>query len=137
MTSIVQSSKRELEPLTREAAFDTVALAATLLFAHGQCSSMAGSICQTMRSKALLPMRSIRLSSSTRRCWRSELDYEWIAPDQSTHIAKAILQDLAANGYSDCEEGPRCLTRAGSVNSTNRSRRLTASGSAPLREAIA
>ena len=27
------------------------------------------------------------------------LDYEWIAPDQSTHIAKAILQDLAANGY--------------------------------------
>src|SRR5258705_13612405 len=27
------------------------------------------------------------------------LDYEWIAPDQSTHIAKAILQDLSANGY--------------------------------------
>ena len=27
------------------------------------------------------------------------LDYEWIAPDQSTHIAKAILQDLVANGY--------------------------------------
>jgi len=27
------------------------------------------------------------------------LDYEWIAPDQSTHIAKAILLDLAANGY--------------------------------------
>ena len=27
------------------------------------------------------------------------LDYEWIAPDQSVHIAKAILQDLAANGY--------------------------------------
>ncbi len=27
------------------------------------------------------------------------LDYEWIAPDQSKHIAKAILQDLAANGY--------------------------------------
>jgi hypothetical protein len=27
------------------------------------------------------------------------LDYEWIAPDQSVHIAKAILQDLAASGY--------------------------------------
>jgi hypothetical protein len=27
------------------------------------------------------------------------LTYEWIAPDQSVHIAKAILQDLAANGY--------------------------------------
>ena len=27
------------------------------------------------------------------------LDYEWIAPDQSTHITKAILLDLEANGY--------------------------------------
>jgi uncharacterized membrane protein YjjP (DUF1212 family) len=36
MTGIVQSSKHELEPLTREAALDTIALAATLLFAHGQ-----------------------------------------------------------------------------------------------------
>jgi len=27
------------------------------------------------------------------------LDYEWIAPDQSAHIAKAILLDLDANGY--------------------------------------
>lgn len=26
------------------------------------------------------------------------LDYGWIAPE-SVHIAKAILQDLAANGY--------------------------------------
>jgi hypothetical protein len=26
------------------------------------------------------------------------LDYEWITPDQSAHIAKAILLDLAANG---------------------------------------
>jgi hypothetical protein len=25
---------------------------------------------------------------------------EWIAPDQSAHIAKAILLDLAANGYA-------------------------------------
>ena len=27
------------------------------------------------------------------------LDYGWIAPDQSAHITKAILSDLAANGY--------------------------------------
>jgi uncharacterized membrane protein YjjP (DUF1212 family) len=36
MTGLVQSSKHELELLTREAALDTIALAATLLFAHGQ-----------------------------------------------------------------------------------------------------
>jgi hypothetical protein len=33
------------------------------------------------------------------------LDYEWIAPYQSTHIAKAILQDLAANGYRIVKKG--------------------------------
>ena len=33
------------------------------------------------------------------------LDYEWIAPDQSTHIAKAILLDLAANGYQIVKKG--------------------------------
>jgi hypothetical protein len=27
------------------------------------------------------------------------LDYEWIAPDQSAHIAKAILLELSASGY--------------------------------------
>ena len=27
------------------------------------------------------------------------LDYEWIAPDQSTTSPRAILLDLAANGY--------------------------------------
>ena len=27
------------------------------------------------------------------------MDYEWIAPDQSRQITKAILQELAANGY--------------------------------------
>jgi hypothetical protein len=27
------------------------------------------------------------------------LDYEWIAPDQSSHITKAILLDLEAGGY--------------------------------------
>jgi hypothetical protein len=26
------------------------------------------------------------------------LDYEWIAPEQSAHIAKVILLELAANG---------------------------------------
>jgi hypothetical protein len=33
------------------------------------------------------------------------LDYEWIAPDQSAHITKAILQDLAANGYQVVKKG--------------------------------
>ena len=36
MTGIVQSSEREAKPLTREAALDTIAMAAMLLFAHGQ-----------------------------------------------------------------------------------------------------
>jgi uncharacterized membrane protein YjjP (DUF1212 family) len=36
MTAAVQASKHELEPLTREGALDTIALAATLLFTHGQ-----------------------------------------------------------------------------------------------------
>ena len=27
------------------------------------------------------------------------LDYEWIAAEQSSHITKAILLDLEANGY--------------------------------------
>ena len=33
------------------------------------------------------------------------LDYEWIAPDQSVRIAKAILQDLAVNGYQIVRKG--------------------------------
>ena len=33
----VQSSKHEREPLERETALDTIALAATLLFAHDCC----------------------------------------------------------------------------------------------------
>src|ERR1700739_1567537 len=36
MTGVVQSPKHELEPLKREAALATIAMAATLLFAHGQ-----------------------------------------------------------------------------------------------------
>ncbi len=35
------------------------------------------------------------------------LGYEWIAPDQSTHIAKAILLDLTANGYQIVKKGWR------------------------------
>jgi hypothetical protein len=27
------------------------------------------------------------------------MDYEWIPADQSAHITKAILKDLAVNGY--------------------------------------
>lgn len=27
------------------------------------------------------------------------MDYDWIAADQSVHIARAILLDLEANGY--------------------------------------
>ena len=27
------------------------------------------------------------------------LDYEWITPEQSTHITKVILLELSANGY--------------------------------------
>lgn len=33
------------------------------------------------------------------------MDYEWIASDQSTHIAKAILKDLAAKGYQIVKKG--------------------------------
>ena len=34
------------------------------------------------------------------------LDYEWIATDQSAQIAKAILLDLAANGYAILKQPP-------------------------------
>jgi len=34
------------------------------------------------------------------------LDYEWIASDQSAHIARAILLDLAANGYAILKQRP-------------------------------
>ena len=33
------------------------------------------------------------------------LDYEWIAPDQSSHVAKAILMELAANGFEIAKKG--------------------------------
>src|SRR5260370_40796939 len=48
------------------------------------------------------------------------LDYEWIAPDQSAHIAKAILMDLAASGYAIVKQSPlpiwgQCLLRVQAV----------------------
>ena len=33
------------------------------------------------------------------------LDYEWIAPEQSAHITKAILLDLAASGFHIVKKG--------------------------------
>jgi hypothetical protein len=33
------------------------------------------------------------------------LDYEWIPPEQSAHITKAILLDLAANGFQIVKKG--------------------------------
>ena len=33
------------------------------------------------------------------------LDYEWIAPDQSALITRAILKDLAASGYQIVKKG--------------------------------
>ncbi|MEA2918960.1 MAG: hypothetical protein QOJ15_11041 [Bradyrhizobium sp.] len=35
----------------------------------------------------------------------SNLDYEWIAPEQSKHVTKAILLELAANGYQIVKKG--------------------------------
>ena len=33
------------------------------------------------------------------------MDYEWIPPDQSAHITKAILSDLEASGYQIVKKG--------------------------------
>lgn len=33
------------------------------------------------------------------------LDYEWIPPEQSAHIAKAILLELAADGFQIVKQG--------------------------------
>ncbi len=33
------------------------------------------------------------------------LDYEWIQPEQSSHVAKAILLELAANGFEIVKKG--------------------------------
>ena len=33
------------------------------------------------------------------------LDYQWIQPEQSSHVAKAILLELAANGFEIVKRG--------------------------------
>jgi hypothetical protein len=33
------------------------------------------------------------------------LDYQWIQPDQSSHVAKVILLELAANGFEIVTKG--------------------------------
>lgn len=33
------------------------------------------------------------------------LDYEWVQPAQSSHVAKAILLELAANGFEIVKKG--------------------------------
>jgi hypothetical protein len=34
-----------------------------------------------------------------------DLDYQWIKPEQSSHVAKAILLELAANGFEIVKKG--------------------------------
>jgi hypothetical protein len=34
------------------------------------------------------------------------LDYRWIQPEQSSHVAKAIILELAANGFEIVKKGP-------------------------------
>jgi hypothetical protein len=33
------------------------------------------------------------------------LDYQWVQPEQSSHVAKAILLELAANGFEVVKKG--------------------------------
>ena len=33
------------------------------------------------------------------------LDYRWVQPEQSAHVAKAILLELAANGFKIVNDG--------------------------------
>ena len=33
------------------------------------------------------------------------LDYDWISPEQSAHITKAIILELAANGFEIVKKG--------------------------------
>ena len=33
------------------------------------------------------------------------LDYQWIQPEQSSHVAKVILLELAANGFKITKNG--------------------------------
>jgi hypothetical protein len=33
------------------------------------------------------------------------LDYQWVQPEQSSHVAKVILLELAANGFEIVKKG--------------------------------
>jgi hypothetical protein len=33
------------------------------------------------------------------------LDYQWVQPEQSAHVAKAIILELAANGFEIVKKG--------------------------------
>ena len=33
------------------------------------------------------------------------LDYQWVQPEQSSHVAKAIILELAANGFEIVRKG--------------------------------
>jgi hypothetical protein len=33
------------------------------------------------------------------------LDYQWIQPEQSSHVTKAIILELAANGFEIVKKG--------------------------------
>jgi hypothetical protein len=35
----------------------------------------------------------------------AHLDYEWIPPEQSSHVTKAILLELEANGFQIVKKG--------------------------------
>jgi hypothetical protein len=38
------------------------------------------------------------------------LDYQWIQPEQSSHVAKAIILELAANGFEIVKKGAKAKT---------------------------
>jgi hypothetical protein len=35
----------------------------------------------------------------------TQIDYQWIQPEHSAHVAKAILAELAANGFELTKKG--------------------------------
>ena len=77
--------------------------------AAGRAFTGTGSWDTWATSTLLVPLlagtNTIRATATT-ASGGPNLDYEWIAPDQSIHIAKAILQDLAANGYQIVKKDP-------------------------------
>jgi hypothetical protein len=49
----------------------------------------------------------------------TNMDYEWIAPEQSSHITKAILLDLAANGLQIVKRDRNTLPAADDKDAAN------------------